>query len=115
PTWCRMVDGLLPATAGELRSGDDVLSSMSPAKVRRGRRKRISMVFQHFALLPHRTVGENAAYGLEIGGMNRAERHKRAAEALDLVGLKGWGGYSPSALPGDMQRRAGLARGRAAG
>ena len=114
-TLIRMVNGLLPATAGELRIGDDVLSSMSPAKVRQVRRKRISMVFQHFALLPHRTVGENAAYGLEIGGMNRAERQKRAAEALEMVGLKGWGGYSPSALSGGMQQRVGLARALAAG
>src|SRR5699024_12673488 len=79
------------------------------------RRRLTSMVFQPFALLPHRTVGENAAYGLEIGGMNRAERQKRAAEALDMVGLKGWGGYSPSALSGGMQQRVGLARALAAG
>src|SRR5690625_6443204 len=65
-TLIRMVNGLLPATAGELVIGDDTLSSMNSAQLRAVRRKRISMVFQHFALLPHRTVGENAAYGLEI-------------------------------------------------
>jgi glycine betaine/proline transport system ATP-binding protein len=114
-TLIRMVNGLLPASAGELRIGDDVLSSMSPAKVREVRRKRISMVFQHFALLPHRTVGENAAYGLEISGMNRSEREKRATEALEMVGLKGWGGYRPDNLSGGMKQRVGLARALAAG
>ncbi|AXK45877.1 quaternary amine ABC transporter ATP-binding protein [Brachybacterium saurashtrense] len=114
-TLIRMVNGLLPATAGELRIGDDVLSAMSPAKVREVRRRRVSMVFQHFALLPHRTVGENAAYGLEISGLNRTERQQRANEALEMVGLKGWGGYSPSALSGGMQQRVGLARALAAG
>ncbi|ATG51195.1 glycine betaine ABC transporter ATP-binding protein [Brachybacterium vulturis] len=114
-TLIRMVNGLLPASAGELRIGDDVLSSMSPAKVRQVRRKRVSMVFQHFALLPHRTVGENAAYGLEISGLNRSEREKRATEALEMVGLKGWGGYRPDSLSGGMKQRVGLARALAAG
>ncbi|MGP5290446.1 quaternary amine ABC transporter ATP-binding protein [Brachybacterium tyrofermentans] len=114
-TLIRMVNGLLPATDGELRIGDQVLSAMSPAKVREVRRKRISMVFQHFALLPHRTVGENAAYGLEISGLNRSEREAKASEALQMVGLKGWEGYRPSALSGGMQQRVGLARALAAG
>ena len=114
-TLIRMVNGLLPATAGELRIGDEVLSKMSPAQVREVRRRRISMVFQNFALLPHRTVGENAAYGLEVSGMNRADREKKAREALEMVGLKGWDGYRPSALSGGMQQRVGLARALASG
>ena len=81
-TLIRMVNGLLPATDGELRIGDEVLSRMTPAQIREVRRRRISMVFQNFALLPHRTVGENAAYGLEVSGMNRSEREKKAKEAL---------------------------------
>jgi glycine betaine/proline transport system ATP-binding protein len=114
-TLIRMVNGLLPATDGELRIGDEVLSAMSPAQVREVRRRRISMVFQNFALLPHRTVGENAAYGLEVSGMNRSEREKKAREALEMVGLKGWDFYRPSALSGGMQQRVGLARALASG
>ena len=113
-TLIRMVNGLLPATAGTLRIGDDVLSDMSAAKIRDVRRRRISMVFQHFALLPHRTVGENAAYGLQVSGMNRSDREARAAEALKMVGLEGWGGYRPGDLSGGMQQRVGLARALAA-
>lgn len=114
-TLIRMVNGLLPATDGEIRIGEEVLSKMSPAQVRDVRRRRISMVFQNFALLPHRTVGENAAYGLEISGMNRSDREKKAKEALGMVGLKGWDGYRPSALSGGMKQRVGLARALASG
>ncbi|MFC7464339.1 glycine betaine/L-proline ABC transporter ATP-binding protein [Brachybacterium sp. GCM10030252] len=114
-TLIRMVNGLLPASAGELYIGDRNLTSLSPAEVREVRRNRISMVFQHFALFPHRTVGENAAYGLEVSGVNRKDREAKAAEALEMVGLKGWGGYKPSALSGGMQQRVGLARALAAG
>ena len=88
-TLIRMVNGLLPATDGELRIGDEVLSRMTPAQIREVRRRRISMVFQNFALLPHRTVGENAAYGLQVSGMNRSDREARATEALKMVGLEG--------------------------
>ncbi|BAU82099.1 glycine betaine ABC transporter ATP-binding protein [Streptomyces laurentii] len=68
------------------------------------------MVFQHFALFPHRSVLENAAYGLEVQGVGRAEREKRAAEALELCGLAGWEKSWPDELSGGMQQRVGLAR-----
>ena len=74
------------------------------------RRRKISMVFQHFALFPHRTITDNAAYGLEVRGVPRAERRERARAALELVGLKGWEDAYPGQLSGGMQQRVGLAR-----
>lgn len=114
-TLIRMVNGLLTPTSGELTIKGQVLSTMSPAEVRRVRRENVSMVFQHFALFPHRTVGENAAYALEVRGMNKADRDKQAGEALKLVGLEGWENYRPGDLSGGMQQRVGLARALAAG
>ena len=113
-TLIRMVNGLLPITAGSMTLYGEDLAHISKSKLRELRRKRVSMVFQNFALLPHRTVGENAAYGLEIQGVNRSERERRATEALSLVGLEGWGGYKPGELSGGMQQRVGLARALAA-
>jgi glycine betaine/proline transport system ATP-binding protein len=78
------------------------------------RRRHVSMVFQHFALLPHRTVRENAAYGLEIQGVPPAERNERAERILERVGLGGWGDKMPDELSGGMKQRVGLARALAA-
>lgn len=74
------------------------------------RRRKISMVFQHFALFPHRSVTDNAAYGLEVQGVAPDERRARAVEALQLVGLEGWEDARPDQLSGGMQQRVGLAR-----
>ena len=113
-TLIRMVNGLLPMTAGSMTLYGDDLADISKPKLRDLRRKRVSMVFQNFALLPHRTVGENVAYGLEVQGMGRSERERRAEEALSMVGLEGWGGYKPGELSGGMRQRVGLARALAA-
>jgi glycine betaine/proline transport system ATP-binding protein len=110
-----MVNGLLTPTAGTIRVGGTDVQGLDGAGLRKLRRDKVSMVFQHFALLPHRTVGENAAYGLKVQGMNRAERERRADEALAMVGLDGWGGYMPGELSGGMRQRVGLARALAAG
>jgi glycine betaine/proline transport system ATP-binding protein len=114
-TLIRMANGLLLPTTGSLRIDGDELTGLDARRLRAVRRDKVSMVFQHFALLPHRTVGENAAYGLKIQGVNRADRERRAEEALALVGLGGWGGQLPGELSGGMRQRVGLARALAAG
>ncbi|AXH96192.1 quaternary amine ABC transporter ATP-binding protein [Ornithinimicrobium avium] len=109
-TLIRMINGLHPATAGDVVIDGANLARLKGEALRRVRREKISMVFQHFALLPHRTVGENAAYGLKVQGINRADREARATRALSMVGLSGWGGSMPGELSGGMQQRVGLAR-----
>jgi len=113
-TLIRMLNGLHPATAGTVTIGGDSITDTSPKKLRELRRQRVSMVFQHFALLPHRTVIDNVAYGLEIQGMPRDERIARARKVTEIVGLKGWEEKHPSELSGGMQQRVGLARALAA-
>ena len=114
-TLIRMINGLFEPTAGTVTIADQLITDVSPERLRAVRREKISMVFQHFALLPHRTVGENAAYGLKIQGLNRSDREKAANKALEEVGLGGWGGHLPGQLSGGMQQRVGLARALAAG
>ncbi|MGO3150897.1 quaternary amine ABC transporter ATP-binding protein [Glutamicibacter bergerei] len=113
-TLIRALNGLWEATSGQVTLGDDKITGMSSAKLREVRRKRVSMVFQHFALLPHRTVLANVAYPLEQQGVGRAQRLSTAAKTLDLVGLTGWGDKMPSELSGGMQQRVGIARALAA-
>lgn len=114
-TLIRTVNGLLEPTAGEMVVQGDDITKLSPAGLREIRSRKISMVFQHFALFPHRTVGENAAYGLRVQGIGKVEREQRANHALELVGLKGWEASLPGQLSGGMQQRVGLARALAAG
>ncbi|MFF4081785.1 glycine betaine/L-proline ABC transporter ATP-binding protein [Streptomyces sp. NPDC001777] len=109
-TLLRMLNGLLEPTAGRVLFDGQDLTALAPAELRHVRSSKISMVFQHFALFPHRSVLENAAYGLEVQGVPRAEREKRAAEALELTGLAGWEKSWPDELSGGMQQRVGLAR-----
>ncbi|MFE1171295.1 glycine betaine/L-proline ABC transporter ATP-binding protein [Streptomyces sp. NPDC058773] len=109
-TLLRMLNGLLEPTAGTVRIDGQDLTSIGDKELRKVRSQKISMVFQHFALFPHRSVLENAAYGLEVQGVPRAERTRRATEALELTGLKGWEKSWPDELSGGMQQRVGLAR-----
>jgi glycine betaine/proline transport system ATP-binding protein len=98
-----------PDRGPDLRRGEDI-TDHGPTALRALRRDVISMVFQHFGLLPNRRVLDNVAYGLEIQGVDRARRHARAAEMIDLVGLSGFADHYPDALSGGMQQRVGLAR-----
>ncbi|WP_225822062.1 quaternary amine ABC transporter ATP-binding protein [Streptomyces naphthomycinicus] len=109
-TLLRMLNGLLEPTAGRVRFDGRDLTGLTDRALRELRSKKISMVFQHFALFPHRSVRDNAAYGLEVQGVPRAERARRADEALALCGLAGWEKSWPDELSGGMQQRVGLAR-----
>ncbi|MFJ3840878.1 quaternary amine ABC transporter ATP-binding protein [Streptomyces sp. NPDC054904] len=113
-TLVRCLTRLIEPTAGSLSiDGEDVLA-MDAGRLRELRRHRAAMVFQHFGLLPHRTVLDNVAYGLEIQGMSRAERRAKAAEMVAKVGLEGLESRRPGQLSGGQQQRVGLARALAA-
>ena len=114
-TLIRMLNGLLGVTSGSVEIDGQDIAKMSPKALRALRQNKISMVFQHFALFPHRTVLANAAYGLEVRGVAKEEREKKAREFLSLVGLEGWEDKVPGQLSGGMQQRVGLARALASG
>jgi glycine betaine/proline transport system ATP-binding protein len=109
-TLVRCLNRLIEPTCGSVFVDDEDVLGYSDADLIEFRRKKTSMVFQQFGLLPHRTVLENAAWGLEIQDVPVQEREERAKEVLEMVGLSGWEGYRPSALSGGMQQRVGLAR-----
>ena len=114
-TLIRMLNGLIPPTSGEiLIDGDDDVANCSDETLRAIRRSKISMVFQHFALFPHRTILENAAYGLKVRGIPVPDRNAKAKKALEQVGLGLYADSYPEQLSGGMQQRVGLARGLAA-
>lgn len=113
-TLIRTLNGIQPATDGTVEIFGQNITDVTPRQLRSIRREKISMVFQHFALMPHRTVGQNAAYALEVRGINRSDRERRANEALNMVGLSGYGGHMPDELSGGMRQRVGLARALAA-
>jgi glycine betaine/proline transport system ATP-binding protein len=109
-TLVRMLNRLHDPTSGRvLLDGEDILL-FDDERLREVRRRKISMVFQHFGLLPHRRIVENVALGLEIQGIDKAAREAKANEVLEVVGLGGWGDSYPDELSGGMQQRVGLAR-----
>ncbi|MFC6488301.1 quaternary amine ABC transporter ATP-binding protein [Nitratireductor sp. GCM10026969] len=112
-TLVRMLNGLIKPTSGHILIDEDDVASCSPEQLRRIRRNKIAMVFQHFALFPHKTIAENVGYGLKIKGVGAAERRQKALAALDQVGLAAWADSYPSELSGGMKQRVGLARGLA--
>ncbi len=109
-TLIRCIAQLVELTQGSVSLNGRDLTAMSEKELRDVRRNNMSMVFQHFGLFPHRRVIDNVAYGLEVQGIDRAARHKRALEILDIVGLGGWGDHYPQELSGGMQQRVGLGR-----
>jgi glycine betaine/proline transport system ATP-binding protein len=109
-TLVRCLTRLIEPTAGTVTIDGNNMTSASQSKLRDLRRTYVSMVFQHFGLLPHRQVIDNVAYGLEIRGVSKPERRKRAGEIVDLVGLSGYENSFPDQLSGGMQQRVGLAR-----
>jgi glycine betaine/proline transport system ATP-binding protein len=109
-TLVRCLTRLIEPTAGTIAIDGEDVRAMDTARLRELRRHRAAMVFQHFGLLPHRTVLDNVAYGLEIQGMGKAERRARAKEIVAKVGLDGMEQRRPSQLSGGQQQRVGLAR-----
>jgi glycine betaine/proline transport system ATP-binding protein len=109
-TLIRCLNRLIEPTSGTVAIDGEDVTSMTSEQLRNVRQSKLGMVFQNFALFPHWTVLKNASYGLEIQGANQAEQEKRAMNALELVGLKGWENSLPGQLSGGMQQRVGLAR-----
>ncbi len=109
-TLIRCLTRLIEPTSGQvLVDGRDVLQA-GTSELRELRRRKISMVFQHFGLLPHRTVLDNVSYGLQIRGTAKNERYTKSQEIIDLVGLTGYEQHYPDQLSGGMQQRVGLGR-----
>jgi len=109
-TLVRCLSRLIEPTAGEIAFEGKNLLTMSEAELIAIRRAKMGMVFQQFALLPHLTVLENTAFPLDVQGVDKATREARAAEMIDLVGLKGREAYYPRQLSGGQQQRVGIAR-----
>ncbi|MEO6653028.1 MAG: glycine betaine/L-proline ABC transporter ATP-binding protein [Ilumatobacteraceae bacterium] len=109
-TLIRCLARLTEPTMGSVSICGADVTSLDAEGLRDLRRHRLSMVFQHFGLFPHRTVLDNVAFGLEVRGISQHERRERALELLETVGLAGWGDHHPQQLSGGMQQRVGLAR-----
>ncbi|MBT2594963.1 glycine betaine/L-proline ABC transporter ATP-binding protein [Arthrobacter sp. ISL-72] len=109
-TLIRCLTRLIEPTSGRiLVDGQDVLEA-GTTELRELRRRKMSMVFQHFGLLPHRTVLDNVSYGLQIRGTAKNDRYAKSREIIELVGLKGYEQHFPDQLSGGMQQRVGLGR-----
>jgi glycine betaine/proline transport system ATP-binding protein len=110
-----MLNRLVEPTSGTVRLDGRDLAGLDDRELRDVRNHRMAMVFQHFALLPHKSVRDNAGYGLRIRGVPKPERDEAAQRALEQVGLDQWGDRRPDELSGGMRQRVGLARALATG
>lgn len=109
-TLVRMLNRLIEPTEGNILIDGDDIAKMDKDQLRKVRREKVSMVFQNFGLFPHRTILENTEYGLEVQGVDKAERQEKAERALDNAGLLPYKDQRPNQLSGGMQQRVGLAR-----
>lgn len=109
-TIIRCLNRLIEPTAGKIFIDGIDVTTLSDSELRKLRMNSFGMVFQKFGLFPHRTVVQNAEYGLEVQGVDKADRRAKALETLELVGLEGWENSYPEQLSGGMQQRVGLAR-----
>ena len=109
-TMVRCLIRLIEPTSGSIVIDGNDITSMDDKQLMEFRRDKVAMVFQHYGLMPHRNVIENASWGLEVQGVSEAERHARTREVLEMVGLGGWENSFPRQLSGGMQQRVGLAR-----
>ena len=109
-TMVRCLIRLIEPTAGNIVIDGNDITAMDDKELMVFRRDKVAMVFQHYGLMPHRSVLENAAWGLEVQGVPEHARHERTREVLDMVGLGGWEAAYPRQLSGGMQQRVGLAR-----
>lgn len=110
-TMVRMLNRLIAPTSGHIYVDGQDVATMGDADLLALRRQKMSMVFQSFALMPHLSVLDNAAFGLEMAGVDKKTRHERAMQALEQVGLEGYHNSRPKQLSGGMQQRVGLTRG----
>ena len=109
-TMVRCLIRLIEPTAGSIVIDGNDITAMDDKELMVFRRDKVAMVFQHYGLMPHRSVLDNAAWGLEVQGVPEAARYERTREILDMVGLGGWETAFPRQLSGGMQQRVGLAR-----